>query len=85
MYRNKVSYLSFQVNYCLLETLLVPETTCICVVNIRPKKEETKVSTDAQVITSDIDKSFTIDIPAGAFEGLTILSLQVSLSTRTRV
>ena len=48
-------------------------------VNIRPKKEETTVNTAAQVITSDIEKDFTIDIPAGTFEEETVLSLQVDI------
>lgn len=64
-------------NYCLLETVLVPETACICMINVRPKKEETQVSSEAQVVKSDIDESFNIDIPAGAFAENTVISLQV--------
>ena len=63
--------------YCLLETVLVPETTCICVVKVRPKREQTSLNTEAQTITSDIDTCFALEVSAGTFEEDMVLSLQV--------
>ncbi|KAL4227593.1 hypothetical protein ACF0H5_013036 [Mactra antiquata] len=66
-----------KMNYCLLETKLVPETTCTCVIYVRPKKEEKKITEEGSVITSEMEKDFSLDVPAGSFEGETVLSLTV--------
>lgn len=55
----------------------MPETNYACVVYIRQKKEESKVSDEGTKITSELEKEFALDIPAGSFEGETVLSLQV--------
>lgn len=68
-----------RIHYCLLETTLVPETTCICVVYLRQKKEDNKITITDQgtTITSEIEKNFTLDVPPGSFEAETVLSLTV--------
>ena len=68
---------TLQVNYCLLETKLIPETTCVCALFVRPKKEENTVTDTGMLIKSEIEENFTMNIPAGAFEEKTTLSLKV--------
>ncbi|KAH3840957.1 hypothetical protein DPMN_114415, partial [Dreissena polymorpha] len=66
-----------KMHYCPLEVTLVPETTCVCFVIIRPRKEESTVSASGTTVTSDMEKAFTLEVPAGTFEENTVLSLQV--------
>lgn len=56
---------------------LIPETYYACAVYIRPRKEENAVSEEEAVITSEMDKDFSLEIPAGTFENGTVLSMQV--------
>lgn len=66
-----------KINYCPLDTVLVPETTCTCVIYVRPKQEDNAISNKGQVITSTIEKEFSLNIPPNSFEGETVLSLKV--------
>ncbi|XP_052795384.1 uncharacterized protein LOC128228245 isoform X2 [Mya arenaria] len=67
-----------KVHYCPLEVVLVPETNCVCVVFLRPRREENRVCADEGTsITSDMEQQFRLDVTAGTFEEDTVLSLQV--------
>lgn len=66
-----------KVPYCPLDITLVPETTCICVVYVRQKKEEKKINTEATTITSEIDKEFSLEVVSDTFEEEAVLSLTV--------
>lgn len=66
-----------QVHCCLLKVELIPETTCVCVVNVRPKREEKKVSSEGATITSDVDHNFSLEVQPGSFEKETALTLTV--------
>ena len=70
-------FISFQTPYCPLIETLVPETSYVCVVYIRQKKEENKITDEGATVTSEIEKDFALEIPPGSFEGTTVLSLQV--------
>lgn len=58
---------------------MIPETTFICIVNVRAKREENKITDDAATITSEMEKDFSLEVPQGSFEGETVLSLTVSI------
>ena len=75
----KICVTLLQVNYCLLETKLIPETMCVCVLYVRPKKEDNNVTDAGLLIKSEMVENFTIDIPAGAFEEETVLCLKVRI------
>ncbi|XP_052794552.1 uncharacterized protein LOC128227766 isoform X1 [Mya arenaria] len=64
-------------NYCPLEVDLIPETTCICAVYVRAKRETCCIGEDKTLIQSEMDEHFSLDIPKGAFEEETSLSLKV--------
>ncbi|XP_053406153.1 ankyrin-2-like isoform X1 [Mercenaria mercenaria] len=64
-------------SYCELETVLIPETTVVCVVHVRPRREENKVNKEGAVITSEMEKDFSLEVPQDSFEGETVLSLTV--------
>ena len=49
----------------------------MCVVYIRPKKEEHKVSEEGITITSELEENYSLYIPAGTFVEETLLSMQV--------
>ena len=68
---------TFQTNYCPVETTLIPETTCVCVIHVRPKREDTEISFEGTVIKSEIEKGFSLEIPAKAFAEKTVFSLKV--------
>ncbi|XP_052283247.1 uncharacterized protein LOC127880061 [Dreissena polymorpha] len=63
--------------YLPLEVTLVPDTTCICMINIRQRVEEKIVGEQEATITSDMDPGFAMDIQSGSFETGTVLSLQI--------
>ncbi|XP_052794595.1 uncharacterized protein LOC128227786 [Mya arenaria] len=64
-------------NYCPLEVDLIPETTCICAVYVRAKRETCCIGEDKAMIKSEMNEHFSLDIPKGAFEKETSLSLKV--------
>ena len=51
----------------------------MCVVYIRQKKEENKITDEGAKVSSEIEKDFALEIPPGSFEEDTLLSLQVLL------
>lgn len=71
-----------QLPYCPFFETLVPETNYVCVVYIRQKKEENKISDAGGMVTSEMESEFALEIPAGSFEGETTLSLQVIVLLR---
>jgi len=66
-----------QKSFCPFVETLVPETYYVCVVYIRPKKEEHKVSEEGITITSELEENYSLYIPAGTFVEETLLSMQV--------
>lgn len=66
-----------KLSYCEMDTTLIPETTCICIVNVRARREEKKISEDETVVTSEMEKDFSLEVPEGSFEGETVLTLSV--------
>lgn len=77
--RNFVSYEREQNNrfYCHVDTVLVPETTCIFLLVVFPKTEEAIVGTDAQILTSEISPEFELNIPEESFAKDTVIRLKV--------
>ncbi|WAQ98624.1 hypothetical protein MAR_022997 [Mya arenaria] len=63
--------------YCPLEVKLIPETTCVCAVYVRAKRETCCIGEDKAMIKSEMNEHFSLDIPKGAFEEETSLSLKV--------
>lgn len=66
-----------QINYCEMQTVLIPETTAVFVVNIRPKREDKTITNEGALITSEMEKDFSLEIPQDSFEGEAVLSLTV--------
>ncbi|WAQ98590.1 hypothetical protein MAR_022963 [Mya arenaria] len=75
--RNNVIKDSLQTKYCPLEVKLIPETTCVCAVYVRAKRETCCIGEDKAMIKSEMNEHFSLDIPKGAFEEETSLSLKV--------
>ncbi|KAH3830562.1 hypothetical protein DPMN_103807 [Dreissena polymorpha] len=63
--------------YLPLDVILMPDRTCICMINIRQRIEERAVGEQEATITSDMDQDFAMNIQSGSFEADTVLSLQV--------
>ena len=68
--------------YCELQTVLIPETTFVCAVNIRQKREDNKITNEGALITSEMEKDFSLEIPQDSFEGEAVLSLTVSIDVQ---
>jgi hypothetical protein len=66
-----------------MQTVLIPETTAVFVVNIRPKREDKTITNEGALITSEMEKDFSLEIPQDSFEGEAVLSLTVRTNTES--
>ncbi|KAK3593768.1 hypothetical protein CHS0354_014306 [Potamilus streckersoni] len=63
--------------YCPLQLDMNPSSSKVLVVLARPKKEECTIGVEGSSIHSKIDEDFVIDIPPGAFEEDTKITMKV--------